>query len=183
MKKNSVIQQVNEGGSKPKIPAKKLRAAFTAAGLRMTRQRLTIYRELAGRSDHPDVELLYKAVKSQLPKISLFTVYRTMNMFESVGLVMRVATWKGHARYGAKMDQHAHFLCEKCGRIYNVKMGNLETLGKRVMGNLGKVNRVSVMFYGYNPFCTAARAKKKLPPKRKTRPSIIKKSKRRKVSR
>jgi Fur family transcriptional regulator, peroxide stress response regulator len=161
MKLRSIIQQVNAVGSKPRIPAKKTAAAFKAAGLRMTRPRLTIYRELAGRADHPDVERLYQAVKKLLPKISLFTVYRTVNAFELAGLVFRVVTWKGHARYGAKMDAHAHFLCETCGRIYNVKMGDLEKLGKKAAGIGGNVRRVSVMIYGHNPHCSARSAQKK----------------------
>ena len=37
-----------------------LRTAFNSAGLRLTRQRLLICRELAGRCDHPDVDYLYR---------------------------------------------------------------------------------------------------------------------------
>ena len=135
------------------IHARTLRSAFNAAGLRMTRQRLTIYRELAGRSDHPDVEGIYQAVKPRIRRISLFTVYRTLNMLESVGLALRVATWKGHARYDAIVEAHAHFLCETCGRIGNVETGDLGPLCGRVAGDAGNVRRVSVLFYGEGPIC------------------------------
>jgi Fur family transcriptional regulator, peroxide stress response regulator len=93
-----------------------LRAAFHRSKMRLTRQRLAIYRELAGRYDHPDVDTLFRAVKPKVPQISLFTVYRTMNALEGAGMVWRVATFKGHARYDGDVETHAHFLCETCGK-------------------------------------------------------------------
>ena len=75
-------------------PMKKgeLSASFHKAGMRLTRQRLAIFRELRGRYDHPDVDTLFRAVKPRIPQISLFTVYRTMNALEAAGMVWRVAT-------------------------------------------------------------------------------------------
>ena len=136
-----------------------LHAAFHRAGMRLTRQRLAIYRELEGRCDHPDVEHLFKAVKPRIPQISLFTVYRTVNALESAGMVWRVATWKGHARYDGAVETHAHFLCETCGRITDVETGDLRPLGERVAGEAGTVRHVSVMFYGEGPACAALHAK------------------------
>lgn len=98
----------------------KLREAFHAAGMRLTRQRLLICRELANRYDHPDVEKIHQAVRTRLKRISLFTVYRTVNVLEQHGLAWRVTTWKGHARYDGNTHAHAHFLCEECGRIDDV---------------------------------------------------------------
>ena len=97
-----------------------LRAAFHRSKMRLTRQRLAIYRELTGRYDHPDVDTLFRAVKPRIPQISLFTVYRTMNALEGAGMVRRVATIKGHARYDGNAETHAHFLCETCGKIDDV---------------------------------------------------------------
>ena len=156
---NSLYQKETSGGIPRPVRARKLRAAFNAVGLRMTRQRLITYRELAGRFDHPDVECIYQAVKPRVPKISLFTVYRTLNVFESVGLARRVATWKGHARYDANVEAHAHFLCETCGRICNVETGDTSALCNLVAGEAGKIRHVSVMFYGEGPACAALHAK------------------------
>jgi Fur family peroxide stress response transcriptional regulator len=61
-------------------------------------------------------------VKARIPKLSLFTVYRTMNAFEHAGLVRRVTTFRGHARFDADMSQHAHFVCETCGAIHDVAL-------------------------------------------------------------
>ena len=146
----------------PRPPVKKahLRKNFHAAGMRLTRQRLAIYRELAGRYDHPDVEQLYKAVKPRVSGMSLFTVYRTMNALESAGMVWRVATWKGHARYDANVETHGHFLCEGCGRIHDLDltMDDIGPLCKQVAGETGVVRRVDLMFYGVGPDCLSRHA-------------------------
>jgi Fur family transcriptional regulator, peroxide stress response regulator len=135
-----------------------LRTVFHAAGMRLTRQRLAIYRELTGRFDHPDVDTLYQAVRPRIPQISLFTVYRTMNALEDAGMVWRVATWKGHARYDGNVHTHGHFLCEKCGMIHDIELDeqDMAPLCQKVAGDRGAVRRVDVMFYGEGPICSAA---------------------------
>ena len=132
------------------------RAAFNAAGLRLTRQRLLICRELEGRYDHPDVERLYKAVKPRLKQISVFTVYRTMNALEDAGLAWRVATWRGHARYDANVQTHGHFLCEKCGRIDDLGGGSVGAGVTAFAAAKGEVHRVEVMLTGECDDCLAA---------------------------
>lgn len=137
-----------------------LRSAFNAAGLRLTRQRLLICRELAGRYDHPDVERIYRAVKPRLRQMSLFTVYRTMNALESAGMVWRVATWKGHARYDGNARTHAHFLCEKCGRIDDVEAHEAypEMAAHAQACVEGRVRRVETMIIGECVPCSTALA-------------------------
>jgi Fur family transcriptional regulator, peroxide stress response regulator len=136
-----------------------LREAFHAAGMRLTRQRLAIYRELTGRYDHPDVDSLFRSVKPKVPQLSLFTVYRTMNALEGAGMVRRVATWKGHARYDGDVQTHAHFLCESCGKITDIDVGDMSELCSRVAGSEGEIRRVDLMFYGEGPVCGAKHAR------------------------
>lgn len=143
-----------------KLTDRQLRSAFNAAGLRLTKQRLLICRDLAGRYDHPDVERVYRAVKPRLRQISLFTVYRTMNALEAAGMVRRVATWKGHARYDGNVEAHAHFLCEKCGRIDDVDTHGacheMPELARKCVA--GTVRRVDMMIVGECAACLAAPA-------------------------
>ena len=136
------------------------RSAFNAAGLRLTRQRLLICRELEGRYDHPDVERLYRAVKPKLKQISVFTVYRTMNALEGAGLAFRVATWHGHARYDANAEHHGHFLCDRCGSIEDVAAQDacreLSAHARECVK--GHVRRVDMMIAGICEACLAAPA-------------------------
>lgn len=132
------------------------RSAFNAAGLRLTRQRLLICRELEGRYDHPDVERIFRAVKPRLRQISVFTVYRTMNALENAGLAWRVATWRGHARYDGNVNTHGHFLCEKCGRIDDLDGGSVGAGAVAFSAAKGEVHRVEIMLAGTCDDCLAA---------------------------
>lgn len=159
--KNAMHNSVAGNGIPPvtRHPRKKgeLRNAFHSSGLRLTRQRLAIYRELESRFDHPDVDHLFRAVQPRIPQISLFTVYRTMNALESAGMVLRVATWKGHARYDANVAIHAHFLCETCGKIDDVAGAGDAAPMAMLTGFQGTVRYVDVMLRGECNTCAAAR--------------------------
>ena len=152
-----------ETAASDRAKSRELRGVFHAAGLRLTKQRLTIYRELESCPDHPDVDYLFRAVRRIVPKISLFTVYRTMNALESAGMVWRVATCKGHARYDGNVEAHAHFLCEKCGRIDDVDTHGachqMPELARKCVS--GSVHRVAMMIVGECADCLAAPA---VPP-------------------
>ena len=132
---------------------------FHAAGLRLTKQRLAIYRELETNKNHPDVDTIYRTVRPAIPKISLFTVYRTMNMLEEAGLAWRITTWKSHARYGTcKERQIARRLCEECGRSGNVDLDGLTTLRRSAENTLGAITGMDLIFRGTGK-CCSGRAK------------------------
>ncbi len=132
-----------------------LKSKCHAAGLRLTRQRAAIYGELASRFDHPDVDTLFSSVRTKVPSLSVFAVYRTMNAFEAAGLIRRVATWKGHARYDANVATHAHFLCESCGRIDDVGSDAMKSLRRSgAAAAHGQVHGVDVTFHGVCGECT-----------------------------
>lgn len=89
-------------------------------GLRMTPQRALIHAELAASRAHPSAEDLHRAVAGKMPGVSLDTVYRTLEAFERAGLVDRVRTPGGKARFEGNLDPHHHVICRECGRIEDV---------------------------------------------------------------
>ena len=96
---------------------KTLERAFKLSGLRMTHQRLEIYRELAGAKDHPSAEAIYKRVQNRVPTISLDTVYRTLATFEDSGLIARVQVSDDHGRFDGDRSPHHHLICTRCKSI------------------------------------------------------------------
>ena len=86
-------------------------------GLKITHQRLEIFKELLQSDDHPTVERLYVRLRTRLPTISLDTVYRTLTTLEQHGLIARVQTLENQARFEARMEEHHHAICKKCGKI------------------------------------------------------------------
>lgn len=86
-------------------------------GLRVTAQRLAVYRAVAEDLRHPSAESVYARVHPQLPMLSLATVYRILESLEGEALVRRVSTTGGVARYDANLAPHQHLVCRVCGTM------------------------------------------------------------------
>ena len=67
---------------------------------------------------HPCAEDIYKAVKKKLPNISLGTVYRVLNNFKEKGEILEIPFEVAH--YDGDTSSHAHFICEKCKKIFDI---------------------------------------------------------------
>ncbi len=89
-------------------------------GMRVTNQRVEIFREVASSSEHPDAETVYERVKQRLPNISFDTVYRTLASLEDMDMIFRVDNLLPKARFDADKRPHNHFLCIKCGEVYDI---------------------------------------------------------------
>ena len=87
--------------------------------LRVTRQRLEVFRALIASPSHPSADEVWQTVRKVLPNISLDTVYRTLGYLESAGIVMKTGT-SGGARFDGHLAPHHHFICVECGEIYDV---------------------------------------------------------------
>ncbi len=92
-----------------------LRRALGAAGLRMTPQRVEVYREMVGSSGHPGAAEVHGAVRRRLPSISLDTVYRTLWKLVELGLLRPLVTTGDRVRFDALLEAHHHFVCTRCG--------------------------------------------------------------------
>lgn len=104
--------------ARPEPPA--LRAALEGAGLRLTRQRAAVFerlRLLAGRHEHPTAEEVFLAVRRDLPRISLATVYKALEALTAGGLVTKIPTGDGSSRYDARAEDHYHLRCLRTGAV------------------------------------------------------------------
>ena len=128
--------------------------ACRKADLKVTHQRLEIYRELARAKDHPSAEMLYKRILKRLPTISLDTVYRTLSTLEKHGLITRVQTVESQARFEAKMACHHHAVCTKCGSITDFTWDELDTLTMpSSLSDWGKVTKKNATLEGICSTC------------------------------
>lgn len=90
-------------------------AACQRADIRMTHQRMEIFKEVAKTDEHPDAENIYIGVRRRIPVISLDTVYRTLTTLEKLGVISRVYALCDRARFDAFTAPHHHFVCTECG--------------------------------------------------------------------
>jgi Fe2+ or Zn2+ uptake regulation protein len=91
-------------------------------GQRVTPQRLVLHRVLRSQDRHVTAEDAMRALGEQLPNVSLPTVYATLELFEELGLVRRVAVEEGPSLFDSRTDEHSHATCRRCGRIEDIEV-------------------------------------------------------------
>ena len=97
-----------------------LTALLRERELRATSQRLVMHRLLRDRDRHVTAEELLDEASSQLPGVSLPTVYSTLELFEDLGVVRRVNDGGGTLSWDTRRDEHSHLVCRRCGRIEDI---------------------------------------------------------------
>lgn len=105
-----------------------LKTVAREAGLKLTHQRLEIFRELAGTEEHPDAETIFRAVQQRMPTVSLDTVYRTLWMLHDLGLVTTLGPQGHGVRFDANLDRHHHYCCVRCGLVRDFESEELNGL-------------------------------------------------------
>jgi Fur family peroxide stress response transcriptional regulator len=98
------------------------------AGIKLTHQRLEIFRETAASPDHPTAEAVLKALKPRMPTLSLDTVYRTLWLLSDLGLVSTLGPRRESVRFDANLAQHHHYFCVQCGLARDFESAALDAL-------------------------------------------------------
>jgi Fur family ferric uptake transcriptional regulator len=116
----------------------RLESLCSKRGLRMTDQRRVIARVLSSSEDHPDVEEVYRRASAVDEKISLATVYRTLRLFEEVGIIERLDFRDGRSRFEEVRDDHHHHLIDlESGEVIEFTDDLLEEIKERIARELG----------------------------------------------
>jgi Fur family ferric uptake transcriptional regulator len=87
---------------------------------RNTPQRQVILEELNSMKSHPTAAELFAVVRQRLPRISLGTVYRNLEVLHESGQVNKLELAGTETRFDATMDPHLHVRCTECGRIDDI---------------------------------------------------------------
>ena len=108
------------------------------AGVRLTDQRKLIAKVMSESEDHPDVDELHRRVSKLDSKTSIATVYRTVKLFEEVGIVSKHDFKGTKARYEqATNEHHDHLIDVNTGEIIEFVNDDIEELQKKVAEKLG----------------------------------------------
>ena len=104
----------------------------------MTDQRRVIARVIEAAEDHPDVEELYRRASALDARISLSTVYRTLNLFEEAGLVTKHDFKDGRARFEPIPDEHHdHLIDIRTGKVIEFRNEEIEAIQEVIAKRLG----------------------------------------------
>jgi Fur family peroxide stress response transcriptional regulator len=133
----------------------RFRAEARQAGIKLTHQRLEIFREVASTEDHPDAETVFQGVRERVPTVSLDTVYRTLWLLEDLGMISTLGPRRERARFDANLDSHHHFVCENCGLVRDFENPRYDELDvPDDVRRMGSVSRVSVEVRGVCEACS-----------------------------
>jgi Fe2+ or Zn2+ uptake regulation protein len=86
-------------------------------GMRVTSQRLLIDRALRDHGGHLTAEQVHDLVEPALPGVTQQTVYSTLALLADLGVARRVSAPGASTRFEARVDDHHHMVCERCGAI------------------------------------------------------------------
>lgn len=104
-----------------------------AAGMNVTPQRLAVCRALLESEEHPTPEILYRKVRCSMPSLSLATIYKALDVLESLGLVRAIGIDSESRRYDANRNRHHHLVCRHCRKVvdfYDAALDQLRPLNR-----------------------------------------------------
>ena len=93
-----------------------------ACDVRPTPQREVVLKVILEKRDHPTADEIFARVKSQMPTISLATVYNCLETLVQCGLIRQVNLERAPTRYCPNLHEHAHFHDETTGQIHDVSL-------------------------------------------------------------
>ena len=117
--------------------------------IRMTESRKAILTALGGTRAHPTADEVYAMVRAELPKVSLGTVYRNLDLLAKQGLIRTLATAGEQRRYDGMLEDHHHIRCEVCGRVDDINLEDTERLDELLVDGRGyEVHGYTLCFTG-----------------------------------
>lgn len=122
-----------------------------------TKQRETILKALRSMTCHPTVDWIYEEVRKEIPNISLGTVYRNLKLLRESGEILEIDLSGTFSRFDGNPQNHYHFRCEKCGRVFDVDEPVNKQMDERVAQKTGlKISHHRLEFRGLCKECQKA---------------------------
>jgi Fe2+ or Zn2+ uptake regulation protein len=97
-----------------------LAGILRARGIQPSAQRLAVAAYLLDTDEHPSAEEVWRRSKAHLPMISRATVYNTLNLFVSRGLVRELVLAEGRSVFDCNLEHHHHFIDDATGTIHDI---------------------------------------------------------------
>lgn len=129
--------------------------------VRMTNQREVILRELRKSKQHLTADELYERVKKDMPRISLATVYRNLEILSEAGMIQKLEISGRQKRFDWDTAAHDHIYCVQCHRIDNLDLEH-KSISKEVLKKVSsyEITGYRLEFAGICPSCKKKNNKK-----------------------
>ncbi len=129
------------------------RSALNVTGLRVTSQRALILEII--RRGHLDADEIYRQAREKQPRLSLSTVYRTLQVLKKLGLVEELHFDEAHHHYEMKpSSEHHHLVCLGCGKVVEFECPLSPKMKRDIARKKGfEVTGVEIRMTGYCSKC------------------------------
>jgi Fur family ferric uptake transcriptional regulator len=122
--------------------------------LRMTQQRKVILEELQNNNNHPSADELYERVRAYLPRISLGTVYRNLEVLCELGKIQKLGLSGSLKRYDGYPLKHYHIRCVQCNRVDDAPIAPMNQLEDEIYeATVFEIIGHNLEFVGFCPEC------------------------------
>ena len=127
------------------------------AGIKLTHQRLEIFKELMTATGHPSVEDIHKRLQQRMPTVAIDTVYRTLATLDELGVTRKLQLANIRNLFDTNRALHHHFVCDRCRKVEDVYWSefDLAPLPEGISG-IGQVRSRHLELHG---ICTACLGK------------------------
>ncbi len=123
--------------------------------LRNTRQRKVILEELRKLNTHPSADEIYEVVRHRLPRISLGTVYRNLEVLSELGEIQKLELSGLLKRFDWDTKKHYHIRCVRCSRVDDAPIAPLNQLDNELYGaTVFEIIGHNLEFTGLCPECS-----------------------------
>jgi Fur family ferric uptake transcriptional regulator len=125
----------------------------------MTRQRKVILEEVRKDLDrHLTADEIYDEVRKRLPRISLGTVYRNLEILAELGEIQKLEMAGSIKRFDGNPQKHYHIRCLRCGRLDNAPVAPLQQIEDKLYGaTVFTIIGHRLEFEGFCPRCSRER--------------------------
>lgn len=96
-----------------------------AHGVQPSAQRVAVGEYVLSTDEHPSADEVWARVRTSFPMVSRATVYNTLNLFVSKGLLRQLHLAEGKVVFDPKVEAHHHFIDETTGAIYDIPWDSL----------------------------------------------------------
>lgn len=123
--------------------------------LKVTPQRIKILKFLDNHRTHPTADEIYSSLKKEIPSLSKTTVYNSLDTLRDHRLIQSLSICESEHRYEFQQEMHHHFLCTKCGRIYDIdfKCPNIKQIRSEIESSGHHIDEVHGYFRGICKNC------------------------------
>jgi len=128
---------------------------FKDKKLRLSHPRLLIYRELSDTKTPLSPQELYQSLLKKQKKIGLTSIYRSLDLFESLGMVFKIINGSSVKYKLCELeDHHHHIICKACGSVVELNFCDISDWSKKVTESTGyQVIDHQLNFYGFCKAC------------------------------